>query len=102
MNTAFALPPNAVGLRLARIDAKEQLILCEGVRFVGGVAAVDTVLRRAQISGVVAMNGQIKNHFADVLDEDGDIVETIALDAGSYAALKTRWMRCKVQNNEGC
>lgn len=91
------LPATGVGLRLARIDRKERLILCEAVRFVDGRSAVDTVLRRAQISGRVDVGGKISNHFADVLDDAGDIVETVALDAKSYRALKNRWMRCKVE-----
>lgn len=86
----------AVGLRLARIDRKEQLILCEPVRFMRGTPAVQQVLNRAKISGRVQVNGKIKNHFADALDENGDIVQTIALDAKSYGALKNKWMRCKV------
>lgn len=90
-----ALPADAVGLRLAR-HSGDRLILCEEVRFVRGRAAVDTVLRRAAISGRVEIGGEIADHFADVMDGNGDIVETVALDARSYKALKTRWMRCKV------
>lgn len=92
-----ALPSEAVGLRLARIDSRERLILCEAVRFTGGCAAVDTILRRAAISGRVEIGGEIGNHFADVLDDNGDIVETVALDRLSYRALKGHWMRCKVE-----
>lgn len=91
------LPKNTVGLRLARIDRKENLILCEAMRFDEGWAAVETTLRRASISGRVEIEGEIANHFADALDEDGNIVVTVALDAGSYKMLKTRWMRCKVE-----
>lgn len=90
------LPNNAMGLRLARIDRRETLHLCEAVRFPAGVVAVDTVLRRAAISGRVDVGGEIKDHFADVLDQDGAIIETVALDAKSYAALKNRW-RCRVE-----
>lgn len=90
-----ALPAEATGLRLARI-AGERLILCEEVQFRDRRAAVDTTLRRAAISGRVEIGGEIADHFADVMDQNGDIVETVSLDAGSYRALKTRWMRCKV------
>lgn len=90
------LPAEAVGLRLARIDRSERLILCEAMRFDGGRAAVHTVLRRAQVSGRVEIGGDIADHFADVLDDNGDIVETVSLDARSYKALKTKWMRCRV------
>lgn len=90
----IGLPSAATGLRLCRIDGKENLTLCEPVQFERGFAAV--VLRRAAISGRVDPNGKIENHFVDVLDAKGDIVETVALDRRSYSALKNRWMRCKV------
>jgi hypothetical protein len=91
------LPESVIGLRLARIDRKGELILCEAMRFNEGRDAVDTVLRRARISGRVEIDGQIADHFADALDDDGDIVVSIALDARSYRALKIKWMRCKVE-----
>lgn len=60
-------------------------------------AGVDTVLRRAAISGRVTLNdGNIDRHFADVLDKDGDIVATVSLDKNSYRALKNQWMRCRI------
>lgn len=93
-----ALPPDATGLRLYRYVG-ERLIRCEAVRFPGGLAAVDTVLRRAAISGHVEIGGDIKDHFADVLDETASIIETVALDARSYRALKNHWMRCKVERD---
>lgn len=93
-----ALPLETVGLRLARITSSEELILCEAVRFTGR-AAVDTVLRRANLSGRVEIEGEIKNHFADVLDTDGDLIATVALDAKSYGALKNHWMRCRVERH---
>ena len=92
------VPENAVGLRLCRITAKEELILCEPVLFTDGRAAVDTVLRRARISGYVEIGGEIKNHFADFMDANGDLAgDTVALDSKSYGALKNKWMRCQVQ-----
>lgn len=87
----------AVGLRLARINSQERLILCEAIRFNDGYAAIDTILRRATISGRVEIGGKIENHFVDVLNNNGDIIETVALDRRSYASLKNRWMRCKVE-----
>ncbi len=91
------LPLEAVGIRLARIDSRERLILCEAIRFEDGYLAVDMTLRRAALSGRVEIDGKIENHFADVLDDSGDIIETVALDRRSYAALKNHWMRCKVE-----
>jgi len=93
------LPPDATGLRLARLTGKDDLILCEAIRFPGGRAAVDTVLRRAAISGRVEIGGDIRDHFADILDETGSIIETVALDRRSYSALKNRWMRCRVERH---
>lgn len=90
------LPDTATGVRLARIDRAERLILCEAVLFPGGRPAVQTVFNRASISGRVELEGKVNNHFADVLDAEGDMVATVALDAKSYAALKNKWMRCKV------
>lgn len=92
------LPKSVVGLQLARIDRRGALILCEAMRFDEGLAAVDTVLRRAAVSGRVDVGGEIFDHFADALDDSGNMVETVALDAKSYKALKTKWMRCKVEN----
>jgi hypothetical protein len=86
----------AVGLRLARIRG-DDLLLCEPMRFEQERDAIHTLLRRAMLSGRVELDGEIANHFADVLDSDGDIVGTVALDAKSYGILKNRWMRCKVE-----
>jgi hypothetical protein len=84
-------------MRLARIDSNERLILCEAMKFDNGRAAIDTALRRASVSGHVEIEGNIANHFADLLDDNGNLVGTVSLDAQSYRALKNKWMRCKVQ-----
>lgn len=97
----LSLPTESVGLRLYRITGRgpsERLIGCEAIRFTAGLSGVDTVLRRAAISGRVEIDGEIEDHFADVLDEDQTIVATVALDRGSYNALKNRWMRCRVEH----
>jgi len=93
--SAFPIPPEATGLCLYRLTRADRLIGCEAVQFVGGRDAVDTVLRRAAISGRVEVGGDIVDHFADVLDREGSIIGQVALDRKSYAALKTRWMRCR-------
>lgn len=90
------LPEGTVGLRLARL-VKDDLRLCEAVMFARKREAVDMVLRRAALSGHVSVGGDIADHFADVLDGEQSIVETVALDAKSYSALKNHWMRCKLQ-----
>lgn len=89
------LPEQAAGLRLAKI-VKDQLQLCEIVMFADGCSAVDTVLRRAAISGRVEIGGDIQDHFADVLDREQSIIETVALDAKSYGKLKNHWMPCRL------
>lgn len=94
--TTLAVPPEAVAVRLYRIVRGEP-VACEAMRFAAGDAGVDLVLRRAKVSGRVEIEGPISDHFADLLDADGDMVATVALDAGSYRALKTRWMRTKVE-----
>lgn len=92
------IPESAKGIRLHRIQG-DALISCESVFFVRGASAIDTVLRRAAISGQVEIGGDIQTHFADLLDEDGSTVETVALDRRSYGALKNHWMRCKVSRD---
>jgi hypothetical protein len=94
----FNLPPTAAVVRLARIRG-DDLIFCEAMLLPGGATAIDTILRRAQLSGRVEVGGEIANHFADILDEAGDMVQTVALDSKSYSAIKNRWMRCKVENS---
>lgn len=91
------VPRDAVGLRLARIDANERLILCEAIKFDDGRAAVETTLRRAALAGRVEVDGEIANHFADFMDTNGDLVGTVALDRKSYSVLKNKWMRCRVE-----
>lgn len=92
------LPKSAVGMRLARINSKDELILCEAYRLADS-AALETVLRRALISGRVEVNGKIADHFADIMDDSQSMVATVSLDAGSYKALKTKWFRSKVDTS---
>ena len=89
------LPKSAISIVLYRVSG-ENLVGCETVTFVTGNQGVETVLRRASISGKVEVGGKFQNHFADLLDAKDDIIESVALDAKSYGALKNRWMRCKV------
>jgi hypothetical protein len=94
------LPADAAGLRLCKIFPGDDLRLCEPVLFTRGRAAVDTVLRRAAISGGrvdIDPEGELPDHFADVLDARGHMVGNVALDADSFRALKDHWMRCKYE-----
>lgn len=89
-------PEGTTGLMLCKVVG-DDLILCEPVQFVKGRPAVDTALRRARISGKVGPVGETGDYWADALNSDGDMVETIALDRHSWNALKNRWMRCRIQ-----
>jgi hypothetical protein len=91
-----ALPQASAVLRLGRITKGGDLILCEAMIFNAGRSDIETVLRRAAVCWRVEVGGDIGDHLADVLDAQGDLVETVALDARSYAALKNHWMRCKI------
>jgi hypothetical protein len=93
------LPPETVGLRLCKMFPGDELRLCEGVRFTKGRPAVNTVLRRAAIAGRVEVSGKNEDHWADVLDDSGDLIETVALDADSFRSLKNHWMRCKYEGS---
>jgi hypothetical protein len=93
--SGLGLPDETVGLRLCR-HRGDDLILYEGIRFAAGRDGADTVLRRAALAGRVEVGGEIQDHFADVLDDNGDIIETVSLDRGSFNSLKNHWMRCKV------
>ena len=89
------VPIDAVGLRLVKV-VRGELILCEAVRFTGGAPAVETTLRRAAISGRVEAGGIVSDYLVDLLDEEQSIIGNAYLDANSYRALKTRWMRCRI------
>jgi hypothetical protein len=100
---SYPLPPETAGLRLCKIFPGEDLRLCEPVLFPKGRAAVDTVLRRAAISGgVIEVNpkGPLPDHFADIMDANCDMIGNIALDATSFGALKNYWMRCKYEDHD--
>jgi hypothetical protein len=90
------LPEDANGLRLAKYVKGDDLILCEPVMFVAGRPAVDTTLRRAAISGRVEVDGEILDHFADIMSDPDTMTGQVALDAKSYSALKNHWMRCRI------
>lgn len=94
------LPADTVGLRLCKMFPGDRLRLCEGVRFTKGRPAVNTVLRRAAIAGLVEVGGELKDHWADVLNDAGDWKVTVSLDAASFKALKSYWMRCKYEDDD--
>lgn len=91
------LDPRAVGLRLYRHTRSGDLIGCELVMFDGGNAALDTVLRRAAVSGAVVVDGvdETTDYFADLYSDPDNWIQQIALDRHSYRSLKNRWARCR-------
>lgn len=91
------IPADAVGLRLCKAKGDDDIVCCEPIRFAQGRSAVNTVLRRAAISGKVGPIGETGDFWADFLNEDGDWTETVALDREAWNALKNRWMRCRVE-----
>ena len=98
MSSPLGVPDNAMGLKLYK-HVGDRLVGCELVMFLNP-GAVDTALRRAQISGRVEVGGEIKDHFADIYTDPNTWTETVALDADSYRALKNHWMRCKIERDE--
>lgn len=94
---AFNLPTDAAGIRLCKVVG-DDLILCETIIFTHGAPAVDTVLRRAAISGKVGPVGETGDFWADLMNAAGDtMVETVALDRASWNAIKNKWARCKIE-----
>lgn len=93
------LHPQAIGLRLYRIQ-NEDLIGNELVMFTSR-AGVETVLRRAAISGTVKVltgdEGIDSDYYADVYISPDTWDQTVRLDAKSYKILKHRWMRCRTE-----
>ena len=89
----FALPADCVGLTLCRMDG-DKLLMCEPVIFKDGLAAVDTVLRRAALSGPVGPVGETGDWWADIMTGPDNWTDTIKLSPGAWKRLKNHWMRC--------
>lgn len=93
----FNLPAEAAGIRLCKV-VRGELILCEMTIFEGGAGAVDTVLRRADVSGKVGPVGETGDFWADIMNEEGDtLVETVKLDRNAWNAIKRRWAKTKIE-----
>lgn len=93
----FNLPTEAAGIRLCKV-VRGELILCEMTIFEDGVRAVDTVLRRAAVSGKVGPVGETGDFWADIMNAEGDtLVETVSLDRKAWNAIKRRWARTKIE-----
>jgi hypothetical protein len=93
------LSQGAIGLRLCRMTAKDNLVLYEDIFFPRGRPAVEVILRRASICGQVKVDGDLQDHWADVItDKNGDWDQTVSLDPSSFRYLKNR-MRPLVARN---
>ena len=68
----------------------------------GAAKAINTVLRRAAISGTVKVEpyDETPDYFADVTTGPNTSTQTVLLDRNSYASLKNRGMRCKIDQAE--
>lgn len=97
------IPPNGVGLKLFKPSPSGKgITACETVQFVDGAAAINTILRRAYLSGHVVVDpaAPLPDYFADIMDSSGEMVGHVALDRESYKALKNHWMRCKIESSD--
>ncbi len=97
--SGLGVPPDAVALRLGKFFPGDDLRFCETCAFEGGATAIDTVLRRAALSGRVEIDadGLLPDYIADMFDDNFTCIGTIALDRNSFRALKNHWMRCKYE-----
>lgn len=96
------IPAKATGLKLYKIKnadtPREELLANELVVFEEGASAINTILRRASLSGLVEVDpdGPLPDYYADVYEgpsgDDGWNI-SVALDAESYKSLKYHWMR---------
>jgi hypothetical protein len=95
------LHPEARGLKLYK-HVSDVLVACELVIFVDGWNSVNTVLRRAAISGVVKVEPfeERQDYFADVYTDEDTWEQTVLLDRKSYASLKNRWMRTRLEKED--
>lgn len=93
------IPQETSGLRLCKV-VRDQLVMCESVVFEGGWRAVDTILRRAAVHGKVGPVGETGDFWADLIDTDYDLIETIKLSREAWNGLKNHWMRCKLWHPE--
>lgn len=86
----FDFDKQATGIRLCWSPKPEKLHLYEEVHFERGWAAVETILRRAQVAGSVTVNGEFSEYFCDLMRPDGDFEDVVALDRGSFLHLKNK------------
>lgn len=80
----------AVGIRLCWVNKKEELLLFDTVYFKGKHAGVCRELSICSISGSLDVGAKLETYFADIINDDGDIVNNVALDRGSFRTLKNR------------
>ena len=81
--------PNAFALRAFRMDVKRNVFLnFEAVTFPNGPwAGCDVTLRRAAVCGITEESSDSLLGL-DVLDKDGDIVQTLSLSRNAFEYLR--------------
>lgn len=94
----IVVPDNAIGLRLCKV-VKGKLHMSEDVMFTEGRSSVNTVLRRAAVSGKVGPIGETGDFWADFLEDGYGWSETIALDRRAWNSLKNKWMPCRMEKD---
>lgn len=87
------VPTECVGIRLYKDFGNDHIRGTERVDFKEW-SGLETTLRRAALSGKIEIGEDIELglFFADLYDAEGDIVTHVNLDAGSFKALKEKWM----------
>ena len=95
MSEGLFIPANVTGIRLCKMRGRK-FVLCEPVFFEYAAVAIDTVFRRAAISGAVGPIGETGDYWADLMTDGETWVETVALSREAWNAIKNRWARTRV------
>ena len=86
------VPKNVTGIRLVR-KVVEELRVYEAVYFTRGCVGVCTTLRQCMVWD---KDPETEYGLADLIDEQGDIVDEVPLDRERFQTLR-RKLRCHVE-----
>ena len=89
------IPGNIVGLRLCKVERSGALILCKPVMFERRATGVRRALLMSSAPGPI---GETGDFWADLITENGDWTDTVALNRESWNRLKNHLLRCKIDN----
>lgn len=87
---ANIIDKTAVGIVLCRINKKEELLLYNTVYFDRKHIGVCRELKICSISGSLDVDAKLETYFADIVNDDDEIVNSVALDRGSFRTLRRR------------